>query len=56
MSLGNNSRQDFYTFGIYGRDFNLDTATPAGSSQITPLFIVGLAAVFLHIINLCSIA
>lgn len=31
-SLGNRMRDEFYAFGIYGRDFNLDEADGAASS------------------------
>lgn len=62
MKMNNNLRQEFYTFGIYGRDFNLDVAEEADDGeeakepeetegaastlQITLLLIVGL--IFVH--------
>jgi len=49
MGLSNNLRHEFYTFGIYGRDFNLDiaeTEAAASTLQISSLLIVGLIAAF----------
>lgn len=44
ISLTNSSRQEMYTFGIYGRDFNLDGA--AGVSGISSFLIVGFVSFF----------
>lgn len=41
----NSSRQDLYTLGIYGRDFNLDTVAGGAILRISWLFIVGFGTI-----------
>ncbi|XP_037030768.1 vanin-like protein 1 [Bradysia coprophila] len=47
ISFHNSSRQDLYTFGIYGRDFSLDVGSTAYVIRIHWVFIVGFVTLLL---------